>query len=29
MVFSGGSMVAQKVGALRKVELTALVDRAA
>jgi thioredoxin 1 len=29
MVFQGGSMVAQKVGTLRKAELSALVDRAA
>ena len=29
MVFSGGAMVAQKIGALRKVELSAFVDRAA
>ena len=29
MVFSGGTMVAQKIGALRKAELSALVDRAA
>ena len=29
MVFSGGTMVAQKIGALRKAELSALLDRAA
>jgi thioredoxin 1 len=29
MLFQGGSLVAQRVGALRKAELTALVDRAA
>jgi thioredoxin 1 len=29
MIFSGGALVAQKIGALRKVELSALVDRAA